>query len=535
MSTEFINEDAENGIIAGILQYNYNVYLDIIDIVNHSHITDEVKSAIFESITHCYTIESNRKLDIHSVIAASHSIGLNHLLDTPESLKLIRSFGNYPIEEKTIILEAKKIRKLYQAKQYCLAMRKAATDLKNLSGEEDMSAIVELVEKPIFDLTAQLNDTDKSRGTLQIADGIDEILDNLENNPGGNVGIPSPFPKYNWCIGGGFTRGDVSILAARMKNGKSIMLDSIAQHVAGVLNIPVLNVDTEMSRQKHIYRILSSLSGVNTREIRDGTYVYDNNKRIRVREAAEKLKNMPYFYECVKGKTFQEHISIMRRWVSKSVGVDVTGRTNDGLILYDYLQPPGHGEYSGNSREDQILGYQMLSLIELAGKCDIPILSAYQLNRKGIDVDDAASLSNSDRVAQKANNVTFLKRKTQEEIAECGREFGTSKLIPIETRDGELLDEQDYINIKFDGRTATMTEGLTRNEIAKLSKSTRVEPFATDLGDGEKINICESGNGNIPSDGKSGTNLRTDGDKSPKARKIIIGKMPDPSGKKNKI
>lgn len=267
----------------------------------------------------------------------------------------------------------------------------------------------------------------------------------------------------------------------------TVWCDNVALHVAGVLKVPVLNLDTEMSREEHLARILAHLSSVPIKEIENGTYGKDPSKRQAVRQAAAYLKTIPYEYESVINKSFEEQVATIRRWTLKNVGVDESGKTKDCLVVYDYLQLTDASEFGGGDfKEYQILGFQMLSLLRLAARCDIPILSMLQLNREGIDKETTGTAAGSDRIIWKCANFSILKRKTEEELAEDGgEEEGNLKLVPVIARHGEALAPQDYINLKFEGKTATLKEGRTRNEVAKSKKSTSSGSFEVEYDEEE--------------------------------------------------
>ena len=63
---------------------------------------------------------------------------------------------------------------------------------------------------------------------------------------------------------------------------------------------------------------------------------------------------------------------------------------------------------------------------------------------------------------------TIFKRKSDEEMSEDGIETGNRKLIPIISRHGGGLDENDYINCKMKGWCAKITEGKTKLEVANI-------------------------------------------------------------------
>lgn len=493
MADAFTDVAAERAVLAGICKYGGDAYVDVSDLIDSNVFRTENTQAIYKSLEHFYSDNLNKKIDIPSIISSSRAIGLDHIINTPDSARYLRAITNYPIEKETVRREAQKLFKLNLTEQLDEVVADMRRNFRKLSGEESLNQILAIAENPLFEFTAKLNQAGND-GPGHIAEGIDTFLDNLEENPRDNIGISSGFPKYDWSIGGGFRRSTVNIIAARPKQGKTICCDNIGLHVSGSLNIPVLNLDSEMTREEHLARILSHRVGKQTngnivipiRDIETGKYGSNKEKRAEVRAAAAWLKTIPYEYESVMDKSFEEQIATIRRWVVKRVGTDSTGRTKDCLILYDYLQLTDPGEFTGDFKEYQILGFQMLALLRMAARCDIPILSMLQLNRDGIDKESTGAAAGSDRIIWKTANFTILKKKSEEEIAEDGPEEGQSKLVPIIARHGESLSQGDYINIKFHGATATMTEGRTRNEVAKNKRETIPKGMVIEETDEEK-------------------------------------------------
>jgi replicative DNA helicase len=467
----FTDKAAEISVLSGIFRHGYDSYVDVSDLIDANVFTDSFNGALYKSIDYHYK-DGDRPLDLPSILSAAKACGVLEIIDKPEEKRHLRSYQNFPIEKDTVRREAGKLVKLRIAEMIDEISAQARRDLRGLSGDESLNTIVGILENPLFEYVAKINSSEME-GPKHIAYGVDEYLDNLENNPRDIIGISSGFGIYDTCIGGGYRRGTVNIVAARPKTGKTVFTDNVALHVAGVLGIPVLNLDTEMSREEHMARILSHLSQVPIKEIESGKYATDHVKRNAVRAAAKYLKTIPYEYESVINKSFEEQVATIRRWVLKNVGTDERGRTKDCLVVYDYLQLTDASEFgNGEFKEYQILGFQMLSLLRLAARCDIPILSMLQLNRDGIDKETTAGAAGSDRIIWKCANFTILKKKSEEELAEeGGAEEGNLKLVPVICRHGEGLGQKDYINLKFDGSTAKLVEGRTRNEVAKGKKS----------------------------------------------------------------
>ena len=70
---------------------------------------------------------------------------------------------------------------------------------------------------------------------------------------------------------------------------------------------------------------------------------------------------------------------------------------------------------------------------------------------------------------------TIFKRKTDEEIAEDGPDNGNRKLLPLVSRHGGGLDDNDYINCNMKGWCAKISEGKTRLEL--MQKPDSIEEF----------------------------------------------------------
>src|SRR5690606_16173950 len=225
---------------------------------------------------------------------------------------------------------AAQIRKLEIGRLLHQQLEEAQTDISKISGNETIANILGLAENRIFDFSSLINDEHQS-GPQHIAEGIDEWLENIIENPRDMVGISTGFPRYDRAIGGGLRRGTVSLIGARLKTGKTIIADSFSIHIAGKLNIPVLNLDSDMSADQHWSRIIASISGVTIEEIETGKFAKNKQKRSKVEEAKEYLKTIPYSYICIAGMQFEDVLSNIRRWLFKTVGK--TGETYNDCVV----------------------------------------------------------------------------------------------------------------------------------------------------------------------------------------------------------
>ena len=395
---------AERNILAGIFRFGQDGYLEVSDIVTTGTFTDSSNQALFKCFGHLIETKGINNLDEASVISGCNEIGCGWIFEKKTEREHAKAIFNVSINLENIRPWAVKARKLEIANLLKAQLEDAGTDIDNLSGEESIGHILSIAEKRVFDFTSLLSQ-DGQEDPQQISKGIDEYLDDLENNPRDLVGISSGYPLYDFAIGGGFRRKTVNLIGARTGIGKSMLADNIGIHVAENLGIPVLYLDTEMPTEDHWNRILAHKSRTTINDIETGKYSRNNMKSTKIRKAAEELKAIPYHYLNVSGKQFEEVLSIMRRWLHKVVGVDANNQNNDCLIIYDYLKMVSGDGISSSMQEYQILGFMMTSLHNFAVRHNLPILSFIQLNRDGIDRETTAAVSGSDRVVWLTSNL----------------------------------------------------------------------------------------------------------------------------------
>jgi len=174
---------------------------------------------------------------------------------------------------------------------------------------------------------------------------------------------------------------------------------------------------------------------------------------------------MKIYHKSIAGQAFEDQISLMRRWLIKDVGLNEDGSAKDCVIFYDYLKLMDTQGMSQDMKEYQLLGFMMTALHNFATRYKVPIVAFVQLNRDGITKESTDTASGSDRIIWLCSNFTIFKRKTDEEIAEDGPENGNRKLLPLVSRHGGGLDDNDYINCHMKGWCASITEGKTRLEL----------------------------------------------------------------------
>ena len=288
-----------------------------------------------------------------------------------------------------------------------------------------------------------------------MGDSAEEILELRASHPNTIPGLEVGWTKFDYYTNGG-QPGDLIMLCARAKTGKSTALTNWATKIAIKDKIPVLYFDTEMNAREQEDRILSILSGVPHKEIISGMYVCDtengkaNEKIAALKDATTQMREGNYFHIHMPSFTMDKVAAVAKKFKLQY---------NIQAIFFDYLKFPASQVASLKSvQEWQMLGYIASGLKDLAATLKIPIWSACQENRANITSEkkNETNVGGSDRILQLASKLIFLSNKTDEEIAKEGIINGNQRLYIAYQRNGE--SDCPPINIKFDRPRSTQYE-----------------------------------------------------------------------------
>lgn len=460
------NIACERALLAGLCQYASEAYIDCVDLLRPEIFTDTKNSLIF--LTLSSLLKNNRKeIDIASLYSEATALNYYKMIcEQKEDKEYIQALFNYSISCSNVRDQAAILYKLFVARSLQESSQRVFKELSEIKGTEGLDSILSIPENG---LTSTINSLSYEDDLQPIGQFVDEYLKYLSDNPSENIGIPTPFSIYNRVVGGGGLRPGVSIICARLKTGKSSFGTNTAIHCA-MNNIPTLIVDLEMSWEEQLHRMIANLSKVNIRKIETGSYTKNPSEKKNVQIAVENLKNIPLVHKRISGKNFSDVISLIKRWIHKVVGVDISGKTNPHLVVYDYFKMFNTNDLK-NMREYEVLGYQIAELHDLCKTYNTPCLAFCQTNRDGITGENSSVVAQSDRLGWGAISLSLFKRKTADEIGEDGINNGNVKLIPLEGRFMEKLNDGDYINMNLDGGTCYLKELGTKYG----SKDFRVE------------------------------------------------------------
>lgn len=474
---------AERAVLSCVCKYGDRAYIEISDIISESTFTIDSNQIIWKCLKNIFSKEQPVTIDIAIIYSSAQELGLLQILQSKEETQHLKAIIDFPATIDNIKSFAAKIKKLEIARSLHEHLGNAQEKLLDINGSESIGSILGIAEDTVFDFASKISGSEDNN-PKHVADGIDEYLNNLIENPIDQVGISTGFPIYDQSIGGGLRRSTVNVIAARPKTGKTLLADNIGFFIANKLKIPVLNMDTEMTTEDHINRLIALNTEIEISKIETGKFTDSPMNYEKVKNTKNTLKETPLYYKSIAGKPFDEQISIMKRWVVQTVGLNDDGSAKDCVIFYDYLKLMDTTGLSQDLKEYQVLGFMMTALHNFATKYKIPIVAFIQLNRDGITKESTDTASGSDRIIWLCSNFTIFKRKSDEEMAEDGGKSGNRKLIPIISRHGGGLDDNDYINCNMKGWCAKITEGSTKLEI---SSNTQKDGFIIDENNEQEI------------------------------------------------
>lgn len=436
----------ENAIISTLVDGGKDTLADIIDIVSESSFSNIKNKIIFASAKSL--LDKNIEVNRTNILVESRELSdadsdiFSHL-DNSLNLKVdsLRSMAR-TLKNKEILIES-------------INSHKGAIEkLHQLSATESVEKIFSVSEESLFGLIKKFSSSQDE--IVSVKDVVCDMVDYWAQNPTQYVGLPTPWPKFNESIGGGMRTG-ITLIGSRAGVGKT----SIAVNAANFLcdqGIPVLILDTEMELKDVLPRMISNISDVPIRRIETGDFSVVDFENNAVKQAVKQIRdryNLSHI--SVAGRSFNEILSIIRRWIYRCVGIAENGKANQCLVIYDYFKIMDSSDIS-DMQEYQAMGFQVSKLADFCKTYDIPCLSFVQLNRDGIAKESSDVIAQSDRLLWLVNSFSIFKIKTLDEIKSDREENGNRKVITLKSRYGGEHQYGEYISMSWKGATCTLKE-----------------------------------------------------------------------------
>lgn len=448
---------SERALLGTIMRHGRNAFIDADSIVDPTDFGMGINKAIYTAIKHLADEDNCERFDLETIKMKVKALGLADYIATAKDIEYLELLDSVNFDTSNIPMFAMQIKKYSVARDLYQRYTDAAKYLESISGNESLSDIVREAESKIIDFVSGIDNGDR---LVNLTDSINDYIEAvLEMEVVDQVGLPTGFPIWDECIGGGLRRGTVTVKAARPKTGKSFDALNIALNVAK-RGIPVLYLDTELTEPYQKNRLICMNSGCPIWKFETRRFKHERDLVGSVIEASREINSIPLHYQSISGMSHTEALALARRWLVKHVGFNADGKANDCLIIYDYMKLTSGASLTKVTPEYIVLGLMLTEMHNFCVKYDLPILGYVQVNRDGIDVEDTSIVAGSDRILWLCSSLTIFKNKDESDAAlGCGPEFGNKKLVVLETRQGSGLEvDGDYINL-----FASLRPGVSRD------------------------------------------------------------------------
>lgn len=300
----------------------------------------------------------------------------------------------------------------------------------------DLEKLSNVVYDELDDLTQKYITSEEIR---MLGDDIDSIWDEIvsRRTSDGIYGIPSKYKTFADYYT--YETGELVVIQAKYKQGKSVFLMNEVVHKLKN-DVPTLVIDSEMPTRLYTERLISHLTGIELKRIKNGKYANEEAKIIQNWINWLKTKSFIHIYE---PNISNEKLYSICKMLKRKIGLT--------FVVYDYLK----SNETSTGDNYNVLGAKCDFLKNnIAGELDLAVLAACQLNRNG-EVADSIKINRYLSVGIK------WEYKTQEMIAKDGMECGNAYAKIYVNRLGKQMqedDEDDYIDFVFDGNKMTIVE-----------------------------------------------------------------------------
>ncbi len=457
-----IDSGTERAVLSGMMVHGADLLLDIEGILDTKDFYSSSSQKLFTVLKHLVHEKGIKQFDIPTVMTTAKLMGYEDFIGRNREEEFLQALMEQESIPSNIESLAGVLCKLSILRKCSSCVKNIREKLWTMNGNEPLDDILGAVQDPVFELTSKLF-TDED-AMSNIARDFDETIDAILKEPQKLVGLPTGFPKWDASIGGGLRPGTVNVVGARPKLGKSYWCLNVAYNVAKA-GTPVLYLDTELTKQYQMMRLIARHTGVDINSIETGQFSENKECLDSVMGSGDFLKSLPITHCNIAGKSLKSIFSMAKRWLVKHVGLDDDGRAKPCLIVYDYLKLMDSADIKGNMQEHQLLGFLISSMHNFAIDFNLPVLATVQLNRDGVEKEGGQVISGSDRILWLCSSFTILKHKLKVELAEDPPSNGKHKLIVTDTRFGPGMSPGEYINLKCRYEISEMVEGPSFSQV----------------------------------------------------------------------
>ena len=191
------------------------------------------------------------------------------------------------IDKSNLKIFCEKVKQTYARKELYDVCEKAKTFM--LSDESEKLNPGELVGQIENKITEIANSAINETTVYKMGSDLQARLEERAKRPTLVAGIQVGWTVFDRLTNGG-QAGDLIIVCARAKMGKSVILTNWAKRFSIDDGLPVLYIDTEMTSEEQEDRLVSILTQIPVSEIMTGLFAVDTEHGT-AKEKIEKIKN----------------------------------------------------------------------------------------------------------------------------------------------------------------------------------------------------------------------------------------------------
>lgn len=236
-------------------------------------------------------------------------------LEDMGGLEYLTTLSQSEVHEDNLSIYCQKIKQAYTRRKIYDICEKVQEQM--VSERAEILNPLELISIPIKlinNLNTQITTTTE---VYKMGDETDQILKERAETPDVIPGLETGWTKFDRYTNGG-QPGDLIMLCARSKVGKSVTLTNWATKLSIIDKVPILYIDTEMNHREQEDRILSNLSGIPHTEIVSGLYCLDTEfgkakDKIEKLNIAKQMLKQGYYYHMYMPTFTLESITAVAR------------------------------------------------------------------------------------------------------------------------------------------------------------------------------------------------------------------------------
>ena len=244
------------------------------------------------------------------------------------------------IDRSNLKIFCDKIKQTYARKELYDVCESAKNFM--LSDESEKLNPSELVGKIESRVTEIANSAINETSVYKMGTDLEKRLEERAKRPTLVAGLQVGWTVFDRVTNGG-QAGDLIIVCARAKMGKSVVLSTWAKNFAIRDGLPVLYIDTEMTSEEQEDRITSMITGIPVHEIVTGLFAVDTeygtskDKIVKIKDAVKQIKDAPYYHVYMPNFSAEKVTALAKQYKSKY---------NIQALFFDYIKVPAS---QGNS------------------------------------------------------------------------------------------------------------------------------------------------------------------------------------------